>query len=76
MASVMTNDKHAQSVFAHDTKQDCLWETMHQTAPNAFRAEIELSGTCEDSLNRCLNLGAKFVTEPCLLTVEIADRVV
>jgi hypothetical protein len=36
MAAVMPDNKYAQNVCALDAKQNCVWETMDETAPNAF----------------------------------------
>jgi hypothetical protein len=73
---VVTDNKHSQSICTHNAKQDCVWEAVDETAPNASGNDIELGRTRENSLNRSIDLGSKFVSEPCLLAIVVCDRAV
>lgn len=59
---MVTDNKHSQSIWTHNAKQYCEWETMHEAAPNASRNDAELRRARSNSLNRGIDLGAKFVS--------------
>jgi hypothetical protein len=76
MATVMTDNKHSQSVCALDAKQDCIWETVDETPANVFRNYAELSRIRQNSLNGPIDLGPQFISKSLLLAIVVRGRVV
>jgi hypothetical protein len=74
VATVMTNNKHSQSTWTHNAKEDCVWKTVDEAAPNASRDSTELGWTRENSLNRRIDLGSKFLSEARSLVIVVGDR--
>jgi hypothetical protein len=73
---VVTNNKDPQTLCIHNAKKDRVRETVDQAATNASRNYTELGWSRENSLNRCVDLDPKFVSEPRLLSIVVRDRAV
>jgi len=73
---MMTNQKHSQSIFTDDTKQDCVRKTVDKTSANVFRNDAELGRAREDSLNGCIYLEPDFFSEAWLPAIVICHRFV
>jgi hypothetical protein len=75
-ATVMANNEHSHGVCVRDAKQDRVWKTVNETAPNVFRNDTKLGRTGAKSVNRLIDLDPEFVSESWLLAIEVRDRVV